>query len=46
MTARESDDCIVPLKLEDQSSLRKPGNAGVGKAVRPMRDLDWTSSVH
>ena len=35
MALRESDDCIVPLTLEDQSSRWKPGNAGVGKAVRP-----------
>ena len=45
MTNRESDDCIVPTKLEDQSSGRKPGNAGVGKAVRTTRDQDRSSPV-
>ena len=34
MTLWESDGCIVPLKLEDQSSGTKPGNTGVGKAAR------------
>ncbi|MCA9171386.1 MAG: group II intron reverse transcriptase/maturase, partial [Planctomycetales bacterium] len=41
----KSDDGIVPLKLEDQSSGSKPGNAGAGKAVRPTRDPDRTSTV-
>lgn len=37
MTLRESEGCIVPLKLEDQSSGSKPGNAGAGKAPKPVR---------
>ena len=37
MTLRESEGCIVPLKLEDQSSGSKPGNAGAGKASEPTR---------
>lgn len=45
-TFRESDGCIVPLKLEDQSSGRKPGNAGGGKAARLSRDRDRSPSVH
>ena len=34
----KSDDRIVPLKRENQSRGLKPGNSGVGKAVRPSRD--------
>ena len=45
MTFRESDGCIVPMKLEDQSGGTKPGNAGVGKAARLSRDSDRTSAV-
>ncbi len=37
MTLRESEGCIVPLKLEVQSSGSKPGNAGAGKASEPTR---------
>ncbi len=44
-TDRESDCCIVPTKLEDQSSGQKPGSAGVGKAARQTRDRDRASSV-
>jgi RNA-directed DNA polymerase len=40
MTLGKSDDRIVPLKLEAQSSGSKPGNADAGKAVRPSRDSD------
>ena len=46
MTLRESDGCIVPPKPEVQSGGSKPGNAGVGKAARPSRDSDRTSTVH
>ena len=45
MTFRESDDRIVPQKLEDQSSGKKPGNTDVGKAARTSRDPDRASSV-
>lgn len=45
MTLRESDDCVVPLKLADQASEMKPGNAGAGKAVRPSRDSDNPPTV-
>jgi hypothetical protein len=38
MTFRESEGCIVPLKLNYQLSGRKPGNAGVGKAPEPVRE--------
>ncbi|MEZ6097788.1 MAG: group II intron reverse transcriptase/maturase [Pirellulaceae bacterium] len=41
----KSDDRIVPLKREDQSRVSKPGNAGAGKAVRPSRETDRTSTV-
>ena len=37
MALRESEGCIVPLKLDDQSSGSKPGNAGAGKASKPTR---------
>ncbi|WP_144055103.1 hypothetical protein [Rhodopirellula baltica] len=43
MTFRESDDRIVPQKLEVQSGGMKPGNAGEGKAVRPTRVQDAES---
>jgi hypothetical protein len=46
MTFWDSDDCIVPLTLEDQSSGWKPGNAGVGKAVRPTRVPERALSAH
>jgi RNA-directed DNA polymerase len=45
MTLRESDGCIVPPKLEGQSSGQKPGNAGVGKAARPSRESGRTAPV-
>jgi hypothetical protein len=45
MTLRESDDCVVPLKREDQSRGSKPGNSGAGKAVRPSRDSDNPATV-
>jgi hypothetical protein len=45
MTLRESDGRIVPTKLDDQSSGQNPGNAGVGKAPRPLRDSDRTPSA-
>ena len=35
MTLWESDCCIVPLTLEDQSSETKLGNASAGKADQP-----------
>ena len=37
MAIRESEGCIVPLKLKDQLSELKPGNAGAGKASEPIR---------
>ena len=40
MTYRESDDCIVPLSLEDQSSDSNSGNADAGKAIKNLRDQD------
>jgi len=45
MTLRESDDRIVPMKLEDQSSRRKSGNTDEGKAVKISRDPDQASTV-
>lgn len=45
MTSRESDSCIVPQKPEDQSGGRKPSNVGEGKAAKPSRDSDHTSTV-
>ena len=44
-TLRESDGRIVPTKLDTHSSGTKPGNAGVGKAARPLGDSDRTSPV-
>ena len=44
-TFRESDGRIVPTKLDHQSSGAKPGNAGVGKAARPLRDSDQAPPV-
>ena len=41
----KSDDRIVPLKRENQSRGSKPGNAGAGKAVRPSRETDRTSTA-
>ena len=46
MTLRESDDRIVPMKLECQSSGQKPGNAGVGKAVRASREVAGPPLAH
>ena len=43
MTFRESDDRVVPKKLEDQSSRSTSGNAESGKAVRISRDSDDSS---
>lgn len=43
---RESDRCIVPQKLECQSSESKPGNSGAGKAARPSRDPDFEPPAH
>ena len=45
MTLRESDDCIVPLTLEDQSSRWKSSNIDEGKAVRISRDPDRAPTV-
>ena len=45
MTLRDSDDPVVPTKLESQSSEGNPGNAGVGKAVRISRGPDRTPPV-
>lgn len=45
MTPRESDDRIVPLKLECQSSGSKSSNIDAGKAVGPKRDPDLTSTA-
>ena len=45
MTFRESDDRIVPQKLENQSSGMKLGNTGEGKAVRISRDAVWAPTV-
>ena len=38
MVRRESDRCIVPLKLDNSSSRMKPGNAGAGKASKLSRE--------
>ncbi len=38
MACRESDRCIVPLKLDEASSRTKPGNAGAGKASKLSRE--------
>jgi len=38
MARRESDRCIVPLKLGNLSSRTKPGNAGAGKASKLSRE--------
>ena len=46
MTFRESEGCIVPLNLEDQSSGSKPGNAGAGKAPKPVRVATGTLFGH
>jgi len=43
MTLRESDDRIVPMRLEDQSSRCKSSNIDRGKAVRPTRVQDAES---
>ena len=40
MTYRESDDRIVPLSLEDQSSDSNSGNTDAGKSIRNLRDQD------
>ena len=40
MAYRESDDRIVPLSLEDQSSDSNSGNTDAGKAIRNLRDQD------
>lgn len=45
MTFRESDGRIVPLKSGHQPDGMKPSNIGAGKAARPIRDPDRTSSV-
>ncbi len=45
-TLRKSDDRIVPLKREDQSRGSKPGNAGAGKASKPVRVATTTLSGH
>ncbi len=42
---RESDSCIVPQKPESQSGETKPSNVGEGKAAKPSRDADRTSTV-
>ena len=46
MTSGKSDDRIVPLKREDQSRGSKPGNAGAGKASKPVRVVTTTLSGH
>lgn len=45
MTHRESDDRIVPLPLENQSSESKSGNSDAGKAIKISRDRDRAPSV-
>ena len=45
MTIRESDGRIVPLPVEVESVGEKPGNAGAGKAARPLRGRDRAPSV-
>ncbi|TWU35842.1 hypothetical protein Q31b_52770 [Novipirellula aureliae] len=45
MTLRESDDRIVPLKLEVQSGGMTSSNIDQGKAVRISRDSDWAPPV-
>jgi RNA-directed DNA polymerase len=45
MAFRESDSCIVPQKPEAQSGETKPSNVGEGKAAKPSRDADRTSTV-
>ena len=42
MILRESDGCIVPQHLADQSRESTPGNSGRGKASKPSRDSDRT----
>jgi hypothetical protein len=46
MTLRESEGCIVPLKLQCQWGESKPGNAGAGKASKPVRPRVEVSSEH
>ena len=46
MTLRESDDRIVPMTLEDQSSRWKSSNIDAGKAVRISRSCYRALSVH
>ncbi len=41
----KSDGCIVPQQRADQAREMKPGNAGEGKASRPSRGTDRTSTV-
>jgi len=45
MTDRESEQRILPLKLADQASESKPGNAGAGKALSPTRDSHDPSTI-
>ncbi|TWT95161.1 hypothetical protein Pla100_37460 [Neorhodopirellula pilleata] len=45
MTFRESDDCVVPKRLEDQSGQSTSGNTESGKAVRISRDPDRAPAV-
>ena len=42
MTTRESDGSVVPQRPDDQSGSEKPGNTGVGKRARILRDSDRT----
>ena len=44
-TLRESDGRIVPRPAEFRSAGEKPGNAGVGKTARPIRDPDRAPPV-
>ena len=46
MTFRESEGCIVPLKLQVQWGGSKLGNASAGKASEPIRYCSLVSSEH
>ena len=46
MALRESEGCIEPLKLNNQWSGSKPGNAGAGKASEPTRVATWSLPGH
>ena len=45
MALRESDSRIVPQQPADQAGETKLGNASEGKAAKPSRETDRTSTV-